>query len=63
MDARAAKAHYRAAYQTIVDDAPAIWLFEPVAVAGFSARLHVGALRADGWWLTVPAWTVGGASR
>jgi peptide/nickel transport system substrate-binding protein len=61
MDARAAKTHYRAAYQTIVDDAPAIWLFEPVAVAGFNKRLNVGALRADGWWLTVPAWTVGSA--
>ncbi len=61
MDARAAKTHYRAAYQTIIDDAPAIWLFEPVAVAGFNKRLNVGALRADGWWLTVPAWTVGSA--
>ena len=59
MDAHAAKTHYRAAYQTIIDDAPAVWLFEPVAVAGFNKRLNVGALRADGWWLTVPAWTVG----
>jgi peptide/nickel transport system substrate-binding protein len=58
MDARAARAHYRAAYQRIVDDAPAIWLFEPEAVAGFSTRLHVGSLRADGWWLTLPEWTV-----
>lgn len=58
MDARAAKAHYRSAYRTIVDDAPAIWLFEPVAVAGVSKRLNVGALRADGWWSGVPAWTV-----
>jgi peptide/nickel transport system substrate-binding protein len=63
MDVRAAKAHYRAAYQTIVDDAPAIWLFEPVAVAGFNKRLNVGALRADGWWLTVPAWTVSAGGR
>jgi len=57
-DVAAARAHYRAAYQTIVDDAPAIWLFEPVAVAGVSKRLNVGRLRADGWWLTVPSWTV-----
>ncbi|MFI5232905.1 MAG: peptide ABC transporter substrate-binding protein [Gemmatimonadales bacterium] len=59
---RAAKAHYRAAYQIIADDAPAIWLFEPEAVAGFSARLQPGALRADGWWLTLPAWSVGGGA-
>ena len=60
LDPRAAKAHYRAAYQQIVDDAPAIWLFEPEAVAGVSTRLQVGALRADGWWLTVPKWIAGG---
>ncbi|MGH7656261.1 MAG: peptide ABC transporter substrate-binding protein [Gemmatimonadaceae bacterium] len=59
-DPRAAKAHYRAAYQQIVDDAPAIWLFEPEAVAGFSTRLKPGVLRADGWWLTVPNWIAGG---
>jgi peptide/nickel transport system substrate-binding protein len=63
MDARVARAHYRSAYQTIIDDAPAIWLFEPVAVAGVSRRLNVGALRADGWWLGVPGWTVVGARR
>lgn len=50
--------HYRAAYRTIVADAPAIWLFEPVAVAGVSTRLNVGALRADGWWLGIPSWSV-----
>ena len=58
MSASTAKSHYRAAYQTIVDDAPAIWLFEPIAVAGVSRRLNVGALRADGWWLGVPNWTI-----
>jgi hypothetical protein len=55
---REATAHYRAAYRTIVDDAPAIWLFEPITVAGVGKRLHVGTLRADGWWLGIPAWSV-----
>jgi peptide/nickel transport system substrate-binding protein len=50
--------HYRAAYRTIVADAPAIWLFEPVAVAGVGTRLSVGPLRADGWWLGIPSWSV-----
>jgi peptide/nickel transport system substrate-binding protein len=63
MDVQAAKAHYRAAYQTIVDDAPAIWLVEPKAIAGYGARLQVGALRADGWWLTLPQWTVAPSGR
>ena len=63
MDARGAKAHFRAAYQTIVDDAPAIWLFEPVAVAGMNKRLKTGTLRADGWWLGVTAWSVAAGGR
>lgn len=62
-DARAARSHYRSAYQTIVDDAPAIWLFEPVAVAGVSRRLNVSALRADGWWLGIPGWTMAAGGR
>jgi peptide/nickel transport system substrate-binding protein len=59
----AARAHLRTAYQTIVDDAPAVWLFEPVAVAGVSRRLNTGPLRADGWWLGVPGWTLEPARR
>lgn len=58
-----AKAHYRAAYQAIVDDAPAIWLFEPIAIAAANRRLNVGTLRADGWWLGIPSWTIAGTKR
>jgi peptide/nickel transport system substrate-binding protein len=58
LDVRAAKAHFRAAYQAIVDDAPAVWLFEPTAIAGMSRRVHAGPLRADGWWLDLPGWTI-----
>ncbi len=57
-DARNAKSHFRAAYQAIVDDAPAVWLFEPLAIAGMSRRVHAGPLRADGWWLDLPSWTI-----
>lgn len=63
MSSGAAKAHYRAAYQVIVDDAPAIWLVEPKAIAGYGSRLQVGALRADGWWLTLPSWTASAGGR
>jgi peptide/nickel transport system substrate-binding protein len=53
-----ARAHYRAAYQTIVDDAPAIWLYEPPVEAGASARLRLGVMRADAWWMGIPGWTI-----
>jgi peptide/nickel transport system substrate-binding protein len=54
----AARARYRSAYQTIVDDAPAIWLFEPKTVAGVSRHVNTGPLRADAWWLGVPSWKI-----
>lgn len=58
---RAAKAHYRTANQIIVNDAPAIWLYEPPVLAGASTRLQIGAVRPDAWWMDIPSWTVSGA--
>ena len=58
-----ARAHYRAASQIIVDDAPAIWLYEPPMLAGTSARLTLGAMRADAWWMSIPAWSVAAGKR
>jgi peptide/nickel transport system substrate-binding protein len=58
-----AQAHYRAAYQAIVDDAPAIWLYEPPVEAGASARLRLGVMRADAWWMGIPGWTIAPGKR
>lgn len=55
---RVAKAHYRAAYQIAVDDAPAIWMFEPPLLTGASKRVRMGTLRPDGWWLGIPDWSI-----
>lgn len=57
----AAKAHYRTANQIIVNDAPAIWLYEPPVLAGASTRLQIGAVRPDAWWMDIPSWSVSGA--
>ena len=62
-DARSAKAHYRAAYQTIITDAPAIWLYEPPQISGAQKRLRTGTLRADAWWLGVPSWSIAAGGR
>lgn len=53
-----AKAHYRTASQIIVDDAPAIWLYEPPVLAGANARLQFAGVRPDAWWMDIPNWTV-----
>ena len=61
--ATAAKAHYRAAGQIIVDDAPAIWLYEPPMLAGMNTRVRMGEMRADAWWMSIPAWSVSAGKR
>ncbi len=53
-----ARSHYRRAYQIIVDDAPAIWLYEPPNLAGASTRLQLGTVRADAWWMGIPGWSI-----
>jgi peptide/nickel transport system substrate-binding protein len=46
------------AYQTVVDDAPAVWLFEPRLVAGVHRRIKLTPLRADGWWAGLADWSI-----
>lgn len=58
-----ARAHFRAAYQAAIDDAPAIWLYEPRLYAGLHRRLTVGALRPDAWWSGVAEWSIDPALR
>ncbi len=51
--------HFRRAYQTIVDDAAAIWLYEPRNFAAINARVQPVGLRADAWWADLSNWTLG----
>jgi peptide/nickel transport system substrate-binding protein len=46
------------AYQTLVDDAPAVWLYEPLTMAGAHKRIRVEGLRADGWWVGLADWWI-----
>jgi peptide/nickel transport system substrate-binding protein len=52
-----------AAFRTIVADAPAIWLYEAVLRPAVHARISVPAWRPDGWWRTIPEWSVDPAQR
>ncbi|MFN2603326.1 MAG: peptide ABC transporter substrate-binding protein [Gemmatimonadaceae bacterium] len=61
IDARtpgAAKKYFRAAYQIIIEDAPAIWLAEPNTVIGLHRRVRPGPMRADAWWFDLGGWTI-----
>lgn len=46
------------AYQQIVDDAPAIWLYDLAGVDAVSRRVNVGPIRADGWWRSFTEWSI-----
>ena len=63
VDQKAARSHYRAAYRIIVDDAPAIWLYEPGSVAGAHKRLVTGPLRPGTWWTTIANWSIAPGGR
>jgi len=46
------------AMQTIIDDAPAIWLVEEVSPSGMSSRIDPGVLPSTGWWHGLPDWRI-----
>ena len=63
MSAGHRRAHFRHAYQTIIDDAPAIWLAEPRTMMAISSRIQTPALRPDAWWANIGEWSVPAAGR
>lgn len=58
MDREAAKDYFRRAYETIIADAPAIWLYELRPVGGAHVRIQPAPLRADSWWAHLADWTI-----
>jgi peptide/nickel transport system substrate-binding protein len=55
------KALFRRAYQQIIDDAPAIWLYEPRNLAAVKRHLTPVGMRPDAWLAGLPDWDVAGA--
>jgi peptide/nickel transport system substrate-binding protein len=54
----ARKAYFTRAYETIIQDAPAIWLAELAPTVGYHSRLQLGTLRPDAWWAHIPEWWI-----
>ena len=52
------RTHMRRAYQIIVDDAPAIWLYEVRNAAAIHKRFNIPRWRSDAWWTTLSDWSV-----
>ncbi len=49
---------YRRAYKILIDDAPALWIYELRNVQGVSKRIHPVGIRPDAWWADLADWTV-----
>lgn len=52
------KRYFHTAYQTIIDDAPAVWLYEPRNVAGAHRRVQIVGMRPDAWWADLAQWWI-----
>jgi len=58
MDPAKEKAYFRKAYEVILNDAPAIFLYEPKLTAGSHKRLRQTGMRADAWWAGLADWWI-----
>lgn len=58
MDVVKERAYFRRAYQMIIDDAPAIFLYEPRQTAGAHKRIMPANMRADSWWANLADWSI-----
>lgn len=57
-DPAARKAYFTKAYETIIQDAPAIWLAEPIPTVGYHSRLQLAPLRSDAYWAHIAEWWI-----
>ena len=52
------KAYTSKAFQKIVDDAPAIWLYDFVVVSAINRRITMAPMRTDEWWANLADWSI-----
>jgi peptide/nickel transport system substrate-binding protein len=57
-DPATTKAYARRAYQTMADDAPAIWLYDVLTMAAVHRRVRTPGMRADGYWAGLADWHI-----
>jgi peptide/nickel transport system substrate-binding protein len=63
MDLPTRRAHFKRAYQMIIDDAPAIWMAEPKTMMAMNRRIRTPALRPDAWWSSIGEWWIPSTER
>jgi len=55
--------YFRRANQIIIDDAPAVWLYEPRTVLAIHKRIRFTPMRPNAWWLDMASWSIPPAER
>jgi peptide/nickel transport system substrate-binding protein len=62
-DPRASRGYWARAFQEIVNDVPAIWLYEQRSPLAVHRRVITTPLRADGWYAGLADWRIDPAQR
>ena len=62
-DPTSSRRYWARAFQQIVDDVPAVWLYEQRSPVAISRRFITTPLRADGWFVGLADWRVDPAQR
>jgi peptide/nickel transport system substrate-binding protein len=57
------RAYARRAFETIIEDAPGIWLYEPPTFAGIHTRIRTTPMRADAYWSGMAEWWIPASQR
>lgn len=58
-----ARAFFTRAYEIINEDAPAIWMYEPMNVIGLHRRINTAPMRRGAWWFGLADWSIPAAER
>jgi len=58
MDLATSRRYYTMAYRIAIEDAPAIWLYEPKMVLGIQRRIRPASIRPDAWWYSLADWYI-----
>jgi peptide/nickel transport system substrate-binding protein len=62
-DAARTRAYARRAFETIIEDAPGIWLYEPATIAGIHRRIRTTPMRPDAYWSGMADWWIPASER
>jgi peptide/nickel transport system substrate-binding protein len=57
-DPAKSKAYVSSAFRQIMDDAPAIWLYDLFYTDAVHRRINVTGMRSDEWWANLADWTI-----